>query len=74
MDAWRDKDGCALAEAASNATIDATPANLMPLTVTRAMTPPQSHNAAVERRRGHLSSAPRVHNGMTHVRRARDDV
>jgi hypothetical protein len=32
------------------------------------------HNAAVERRRAALSSAPHVHNEMSHVRRARDDV
>jgi hypothetical protein len=31
-------------------------------------------NAAVERRRAALSSAPRVHNEMTHMRRARDAV
>ena len=30
------------------------------------------HNAAVERPRDHASSAPRVHNEMTHMRRARD--
>jgi hypothetical protein len=70
MDAWRDDDGCALAEAASNA-IDTTPASLMPLTVTRAMTPPQSHNAAVQRPRDHVSSAAHVHNEVAHVRRDR---
>jgi hypothetical protein len=32
------------------------------------------HNAAVERPRDQLSSAPRVHNEMTHMRRARDAV
>ena len=32
------------------------------------------HNAAVERRRAALSSAPHVHNEMAHLRRARDDV
>jgi hypothetical protein len=31
-------------------------------------------NAAVERRRAGLSSAPHAHNEMAHVRRARDDV
>jgi hypothetical protein len=31
-------------------------------------------NAAVERRRDQVSSAPRVHNEMTHMRRARDAV
>jgi hypothetical protein len=31
-----------------------------------------SPNAAVERPRDELSSAPRVHNEMTHMRRARD--
>jgi hypothetical protein len=31
-------------------------------------------NAAVERPRDHVSSAPRVHNEMTHMRRARDAV
>ena len=31
------------------------------------------HNAAVERRRDHVSSAPHVHNEMAHLRRARDD-
>src|SRR5688572_1339259 len=30
-----------------------------------------THNAAVERRRDHVSSAPRVHNEVTHMRRAR---
>ena len=32
------------------------------------------HNAAVERPRDDVSSAPRVHNEMTHMRRARDAV
>ena len=32
------------------------------------------YNAAVERPRDHVSSAPRVHNEMTRVRRARDTV
>jgi hypothetical protein len=32
------------------------------------------HNAAVERRRDKVSSAPRVHNEMAHMRRARDAV
>jgi len=32
------------------------------------------YNAAVERPRDELSSAPRVHNEMTHRRRARDAV
>lgn len=32
------------------------------------------HNAAVERRRDALSSAPRVHNEMTHMRRAHATV
>ena len=32
------------------------------------------HNAAVERPRDHVSSAPRVHNEMTHMRRARAAV
>ena len=32
------------------------------------------HNAAVERPRDELSSAPRVHNEMTHMRRAHDAV
>ena len=44
----------------------------------RALLEPRSrlmpHNAAVERRRAALSSAPRVHNEMTHMRRARADV
>jgi hypothetical protein len=34
----------------------------------------EAHNAAVERPRDHVSSAPRVHNEMTHMRRARDTV
>ena len=33
-----------------------------------------SPNAAVERRRAALSSAPHVHNEMAHLRRARDDA
>jgi hypothetical protein len=33
-----------------------------------------AHNAAVERLRDHLSSAPRVHNEMPHMRRARATV
>ena len=32
------------------------------------------HNAAVQRPRDQVSSAARVHNEMTHMRRARDDV
>jgi len=36
--------------------------------------PNLSPNAAVERPRDHVSSAPDVHNEMTHLRRARDDV
>jgi hypothetical protein len=31
-------------------------------------------NAAVERRRDHVCSAPHVHNEMAHLRRARADV
>ena len=34
----------------------------------------RTHNAAVERRRDALSSAPHVHNAVAHVRRARADV
>ena len=37
-------------------------------------TPSLSVNTAVERPRDHVSSAPRVHNEMTHMRRARDAV
>jgi len=33
-----------------------------------------SANAAVERRRDHVSSAPHVHNEMPHMRRARDTI
>ena len=33
-----------------------------------------AYNVAVERPRDHVSSAPRVHNEMTHMRRARDAV
>jgi hypothetical protein len=34
----------------------------------------KTSNAAVERPRDHASSAPRVHNDVTHMRRARDAV
>ena len=42
--------------------------------VNEAETVEKAPNAAVERRRDYVSSAPQVHNEMAHVRRARDDV
>jgi hypothetical protein len=41
---------------------------------TRHLLPNESPNAAVERRRDHVSSAPHVHNEMAHMRRARVGV
>jgi hypothetical protein len=46
----------------------------MTLTFRHVMKPPQSHNAAVERRRAALSSAQQAHNEMARLLRARDDV
>jgi hypothetical protein len=37
-------------------------------------TPSAPYNAAVQRPRDHVSSAARVHNEVTHMRRARADV
>jgi hypothetical protein len=42
--------------------------------VYQARTPNLSANAAVQRPRDHVSSAARVHNEVTHMRRARADV
>jgi hypothetical protein len=39
-----------------------------------ALPPNLSHNAAVQRPRDHVSSAPHVHNEVTHMRRASDVV